>query len=42
MNTIKEVFDRQIVSEVKHEIRQHKEQIKYSRKRIKELKDRLK
>ena len=29
MSTIKEAFDRQIVNEIKHEIRQHKEQIKY-------------
>jgi hypothetical protein len=42
MSTIKEAFDRQIVNEIKHEIRQHKEQIKYSRKRIKELEERLK
>ena len=39
---IKEAFDAQMVNEVKHEIRRHKEQIKYSRKRIKELKERLK
>lgn len=42
MSTIKEAFDRQIVNEVKNEIRKHKEQIKYSRKRIKKLKDSLK
>jgi uncharacterized membrane protein len=34
-------FDRQIVNEAKHEIRRHKEQIKYLRKRIKKLEEGL-
>jgi len=38
---IKEAFDAQRISEVKDEIRRHKEQIKYSKKRIRELEERL-
>ena len=42
MNIKETAFDRQIVNEAKHEIRRHKEQIKYSRKRIKKLEEGLK
>ena len=41
MNIKETAFDRQIVNEAKAEIRRHKEQIKYSRKRIKKLEEGL-
>lgn len=36
------MFEHQIINELKDEIRRHKEQIKYSKKRIKEIEDVLK